>query len=90
MHKSILAPSMMCVSEWAGAEKALEALRAGGVEVLHADVMDGVFVTNISFGLPVIEALRKTSNMVFDVHLMIVNPQNYISQVRDAGAKYPV
>ena len=48
--------------------------------------MDGVFVTNISFGLPVIESLRKVSTMVFDVHLMIVDPEKYVDRFADAGA----
>ena len=54
--------------------------------MVHLDVMDGRFVTNISFGLPVIEALRKKSGMVFDVHLMIVEPELYAKRFIDAGA----
>ena len=53
---------------------------------LHLDVMDGNFVNNISFGLPVIKNLRKITDMVFDVHLMIDNPQNYIEKFADSGA----
>ena len=54
--------------------------------MVHLDVMDGVFVPNISFGFPVIKTVAKYSTKPLDVHLMIVNPQNYISQVRDSGA----
>lgn len=61
-------------------------IERAGADMVHLDVMDGRFVTNISFGLPVVEALRKKSTMVFDVHLMIENPENYISRFIDAGA----
>jgi ribulose-phosphate 3-epimerase len=54
--------------------------------MVHLDVMDGMFVTNISFGLPVIEALRKKSGMFFDVHLMIEKPERYAKRFIDAGA----
>lgn len=53
---------------------------------LHCDVMDGVFVPNISFGFPVIKAVGQLSKLPLDVHLMIVNPDRYINQVRDTGA----
>lgn len=61
-------------------------LEAAGAEFLHIDVMDGRFVPNISFGFPIIKALRKDSNMVFDVHLMIEEPSKYIDDFIDAGA----
>ncbi|MDE7458537.1 MAG: ribulose-phosphate 3-epimerase [Muribaculaceae bacterium] len=54
--------------------------------LIHIDVMDGVFVPNISFGFPVIKAVSKIAAKPLDVHLMIVDPQRYISQVRDCGA----
>jgi ribulose-phosphate 3-epimerase len=54
--------------------------------MVHLDVMDGMFVTNISFGLPVISALRKVSNMIFDVHLMIEAPERYVERFIKAGA----
>jgi ribulose-phosphate 3-epimerase len=54
--------------------------------MVHLDVMDGMFVTNISFGLPIIESLRKISNLVFDVHLMIEEPERYAKRFIDAGA----
>ena len=57
-----------------------------GADMVHLDVMDGMFVTNISFGLPVISALRKVSGMVFDVHLMIEAPERYAERFIKAGA----
>ena len=61
-------------------------IERAGADMVHLDVMDGKFVTNISFGFPVIEALRKNSGMIFDVHLMIDKPEVYIDRFIDAGA----
>ena len=64
----------------------LNAIAEGGAEWVHLDVMDGKFVTNISFGLPVIASLRKNSDMFFDVHLMIEKPERYVERFVKAGA----
>jgi ribulose-phosphate 3-epimerase len=61
-------------------------VEAAGADYIHLDVMDGVFVPNISFGIPVIASLRKVTNIPFDVHLMIVEPERYITEFSAAGA----
>ena len=61
-------------------------IQKAGADMVHLDVMDGVFVTNMSFGMPIIESLRKKSDMIFDVHLMITAPEKYAERFIDAGA----
>lgn len=80
-----LSPSMLSI-DFTKVGEQLQIVEQAGVPYIHLDVMDGVFVPNISFGIPVIKGIRKASNMVFDAHLMIVDPERYISQFRDAGA----
>ena len=64
----------------------IDMISRAGADWIHCDVMDGVFVPNISFGFPVIEAVRKVTDLPLDVHLMIVEPDKYIGRVRDCGA----
>ena len=64
----------------------VKSIDEAGADMVHLDVMDGIFVTNISFGLPVIASLRKNTDIFFDVHLMIDRPERYISRFIEAGA----
>lgn len=81
----LVSPSLLS-ADFGRLNDEVEMLNRSNADMIHLDVMDGVFVPNISFGLPVIEAVAKKASKPLDVHLMIVNPQNYINQVRDAGA----
>jgi len=81
----ILSPSLLSADFGRLAEE-LDALEKAGLQWVHWDVMDGLFVPNITIGPVVIEALRKRSKLFFDVHLMIERPERYISRFVDAGA----
>lgn len=64
----------------------IKKLETSGIDMLHFDVMDGIFVNNITFGLPILEQVRKASDITLDVHLMIKDPVKYIKRFADAGA----
>lgn len=81
----IVSPSLLA-ADFCHLSKDIEMINESDASWIHCDVMDGVFVPNISFGFPVIQAISKLTAKPLDVHLMIVNPQNYIGQVRDCGA----
>ena len=80
-----LAPSILA-ADFSRLGEQIKAVEQAGADYLHIDVMDGMFVPSISFGLPVIETIRKVSNLVFDVHLMIEEPGRYVKQFAAAGA----
>ncbi len=81
----ILAPSILS-ADFANLGRDIDMLNKSEAQWIHCDVMDGVFVPNISFGFPIIKSVSRITDKPLDVHLMIVNPQNYVSQVRDCGA----
>ena len=81
-----VSPSLLAAN-FANLEPDIRMINESEADYLHLDVMDGVFVPNISFGFPVMKAVAKICRKPLDVHLMIVEPQNWISQVRDLGAE---
>lgn len=82
-----IAPSLLS-ADFANLERDVRMVNDSDAAMLHLDVMDGVFVPNISFGFPVIQSIKDISEKPLDVHLMIVEPQKYVNQVRDCGAEY--
>ncbi len=84
-----VSPSLLSAN-FANLTPEIEMINASDCDFLHLDVMDGVFVPNISFGFPVMKAVSKICTKPLDVHLMIVEPQNWISQVKDLNAEYMV
>jgi ribulose-phosphate 3-epimerase len=83
--KHLLAPSLLS-ADFLNLEKEIEMVNRSEADWFHLDIMDGVFVPNISFGFPVIEKISKKAEKPLDVHLMIVDPDRYIERFRKAGA----
>lgn len=81
----LVAPSVLS-ADFNNLQRDAEMINNSSADWFHVDVMDGVFVPNISFGFPVIKALKKVATKPLDVHLMIVQPERYIAQFRDCGA----
>ncbi len=82
----LIAPSILA-ADFANLQREVEMLNSSVADYIHIDIMDGVFVPNISFGIPVMQAIHRHANKPLDVHLMIVNPDNFLEAFRDAGAE---
>ncbi len=83
----LVAPSILS-ADFARLGESCDGIRAAGADLLHFDVMDGMFVPNISFGIPVLKDLNNYTDMPIDVHLMIEEPHRYIEQFAKSGADY--
>ena len=83
--RPIIAPSLLS-ADFGNLEKDIEMINQSEADWLHLDIMDGVFVPNISFGFPVLKHVARLSRKPLDVHLMIVNPEKFISEVKAIGA----
>lgn len=86
MKTPLISPSLLS-ADFCNLERDIQMLNNSNADWYHLDVMDGVFVPNISFGFPVMEAMARVATKPLDVHLMIVEPEKYISQVKALGAK---
>lgn len=87
MIKPKIAPSILA-ADFNNLGKDIQMLNESEADFIHCDVMDGVFVPNISFGIPIVEHIKKIAKKPLDVHLMIVNPENYIESFAEAGATW--
>lgn len=87
MMKPLISPSLLS-ADFAYLARDIEMLNESASDLVHLDIMDGVFVPNISFGFPVIKSVKKYSKKPLDVHLMIVHPEKFIQELQEIGIKY--
>ncbi len=85
VSRPVILPSLL-MCDFGNLEREIRALEEAGVRALHLDVMDGVFVPNLSYGMPIVEAIRRLTDLPLDVHLMITDPGRYLQAFMDAGA----
>jgi len=85
MKNTLIAPSVLA-ADFANLQRDIEMINSSEADWFHIDIMDGVFVPNISFGMPVLDAINKHAKKTIDVHLMIVDPDRYISTFKKLGA----
>ena len=85
MKNTLIAPSVLA-ADFANLERDIEMINNSEADWFHIDIMDGVFVPNISFGMPVLEAISRHAKKTIDVHLMIIDPDRYIKTFADLGA----
>jgi ribulose-phosphate 3-epimerase len=87
MKKHLISPSIL-TADFLHLESEIKMLNSSEADLLHLDIMDGVFVPNLTFGFPVIKQIKSAATLPLDVHLMIVDPDRYLEAYRDAGADW--
>jgi ribulose-phosphate 3-epimerase len=87
MSKHLIAPSIL-TADFLHLEREIQMINGSEADLLHLDIMDGVYVPNLTFGFPVISQIKSVSSKPLDVHLMIINAEQYLEEYRDAGADW--
>ncbi len=85
--KTMIAPSILS-ADFSKMGEEIKRMELAGADIIHCDVMDGIFVPNITFGIKMVADIRKITSLPLDVHLMIVQPEKYVERFADAGADY--